>query len=388
MIFNTFQFIWLFPIIFALYYICDRLSNVNNSRMSNAFLIIISYGLYMQWNPKYALILLGVTAVTYFSALIINKYSAFGNTKYLIWPCVLLALIPLLVFKYTNFFLESIYNIVGRGDYVELTLIAPIGISFFTFQALGYLFDVYYKRVEVERNWWDYMLFVCFFPQIVSGPISRANELLPQIKAKRTFSYEQAVEGLKLLLWGMFMKVVFADRIAIYVNTIFDNYQYQSGLSCLLGALLYSLQIYGDFAGYSYMAVGVGKLMGFNLVNNFRRPYLASSITEFWKRWHISLTRWLTYNVYIPLGGNRCSKFRQYFNICITFLISGIWHGANFTFVVWGILHGFLQIIEKLLGLDPKGNLANSHVIKYFKPLRVLITFILVSFYKYLLIST
>ena len=195
MIFNTFQFVWLFPIIFALYYICDRLFNYNNSRIPNALLIIISYGLYMQWNPKYALILLGITAVTYFSAIVIDKYSIFGKIRYLIWPCVLLAILPLLVFKYTNFLLESINNLFGSSDYVELNLIAPLGISFFTFQAVGYLLDVYHKRIEVEKNWWDYMLFVCFFPQIVSGPISRADELLPQIKAKRTFSYEQAVEG-------------------------------------------------------------------------------------------------------------------------------------------------------------------------------------------------
>ena len=230
MIFNSFQFIWLFPIIFAVYYIVDWAvgRKSKDSRIANLLLIAISYGLYMQWTPKYALVLLGVTAITYFSARLIDKHDAFGKKKYLIWTGAILALLPLLVFKYTNFILGSIGHLFGRGDSVELNLIAPIGISFFTFQAVGYLFDVYYKRTPVEKDWWDYMLFVSFFPQILSGPISRASELLPQIKAKRVFVYSQATEGLRWLLWGMFMKTVFADRIGIYVNTIFDNYQQYS----------------------------------------------------------------------------------------------------------------------------------------------------------------
>ena len=382
MIFNSFQFIWLFPIIFAVYYIVDWVvgEKCKDSRIANLLLIAISYGLYMQWNPKYALVLLGVTAITYISARLIDKHDAFGRKKYLIWTGTFLALLPLLVFKYTNFILDGISDLFGRVDSVELNLIAPIGISFFTFQAVGYLFDVYYKRTTVEKNWWDYMLFVCFFPQILSGPISRASEFLPQIKAKRVFVYSQAVDGLKWLLWGMFMKTVLADRVGIYVDTIFDNYQHLSGLSCIIGALLYSFQIYGDFAGYSFMAVGVGKLMGFDLINNFNRPYLACSITEFWKRWHISLTRWLTYNVYVPLGGNRCSKGRQYLNILITFLVSGIWHGANWTFVIWGGAHGMLQIVEKGLGLDPKGHFASTRQMRLLAPIRIVVTFILVSF--------
>lgn len=381
MIFNSFQFVWLFPIIFCGYYFLNWLLGYkfDQTRVANALLIFISYGLYMQWNPQYALVLLGVTAITYFSALFIDKHKAYGRKKYLIYYGCLLALLPLLIFKYTDFVLSSICDILRTGSTIELNLIAPIGISFFTFQAVGYLFDVYYQRSPVEKNWWNYMLFVCFFPQILSGPISKANELLPQIKMKREFSYGQAVDGLKWLLWGMFMKTVFADRIGIYVDTIFDNYQHLSGLSCVLGATLYSLQIYGDFAGYSFMAVGVGKLMGFDLINNFKRPYLASSITEFWKRWHISLTRWLTYNVYIPLGGNRCSKLKQYLNILVTFLVSGVWHGANWTFIVWGCAHGLLQVVEKVLGLDPKGKLSASRLLLWLKPIRIVTTFILIS---------
>lgn len=382
MIFNTFQFIWLFPIVFLLYHIVNEIVGYKckDNRIPNILLILMSYGLYMQWNPKSALVLLGVTAITYFSALLIDKYNAFGERKYIIFTGALLAFIPLIVFKYADFLANNISSVFGKGNTIEMNLIAPIGISFFTFQATGYLFDVYHQRIKVEKNWWDYMLFVCFFPQLLSGPISRANELLPQIKEKRIFSYDKTVDGLKWLLWGMFMKTVFADRIGIYVDTIFNNHQHLSGLSCIIGAMLYSLQIYGDFAGYSFMALGVGKLMGFDLINNFERPYLASSITEFWKRWHISLTRWLTYNVYIPLGGNRCSKYKQYLNILITFLISGIWHGANWTFVVWGGAHGVLQIIEKGLGLDPKGQLSSTKFMHFLKPIRVVVTFMLVSF--------
>lgn len=216
------------------------------------------------------------------------------------------------------------------------------------------------------------MLFVSFFPQIMSGPISKASDLLPQIKKRRYFNYKQGVEGCKALLWGMFLKVVFADKIGMLVDTIIPNYMYLSGKTCTFGAIMYSLQIYGDFAGYSLMAVGVGKIMGFNLINNFKRPYFSVSITEFWKRWHISLTKWLTSNIYIPLGGSRCSKIKTYRNILITFLVSGIWHGANYTFVFWGCLHGLLQIIEKALGIQKCDN-------KYWIPIRIVITFSIVT---------
>ncbi|MCD8290156.1 MAG: MBOAT family protein, partial [Prevotella sp.] len=251
----------------------------------------------------------------------------------------------------------------------------PIGISFFTFQAVGYLFDVYYKRIEAERNWWDYMLFVCFFPQILSGPISKAKDLLPQIKANRCFNYNQAVAGLKFLLWGMFLKVVMADRLGLYVDTVFDNWQYNSGVSCLVASFAYSFQIYGDFAGYSLMAVGVGRLLGFELINNFNRPYFSVSVTDFWRRWHISLSTWLKDYVYIPLGGSRCSKARNYINILITFLVSGIWHGANWTFIVWGVLHGVFQVIEKAIGLQKCES--NKFLVRL--P-RIIVTFILINF--------
>lgn len=290
---------------------------------------------------------------------------------------------PLLIFKYYNFITDNIGSIVTSFG-IDFRLPGlnwgiPIGISFFSFQAIGYIFDVYHKRVETEHNLLNYMLFVSFFPQILSGPISKAQELLPQIKQRREFNYNQTVDGLKLLLWGMFLKCVFADRIALYADTVFNNYNHLTAISLWIGSFAYTLQIYGDFAGYSLMAVGVGKCLGYNLVNNFSRPYFSSSITEFWKRWHISLTRWLTTHVYIAMGGNRCSKIKQYWNIMVTFLVSGIWHGANWTFIVWGIMHGILQIIEKLLGIDPKGKVNKSVFFRRLKPLRVMITFVLVN---------
>lgn len=251
----------------------------------------------------------------------------------------------------------------------------PIGISFFTFQALGYLWDVYYKRQEAEHNFLTYALFVSFFPSILSGPINKASLVIPQLKDLRPyFNYSKAVEGLKMLLWGMFMKVVVADRLALYVDTVLPSYENYTGLSCFVASLLYTVQIYADFAGYSLMAIGVGKVLGFELTENFRRPYFAVSITDFWHRWHISLSTWLKDYVYIPMGGSRCSKLRNYWNIFVTFLVSGIWHGANWTFIVWGCIHGVCQIVEKILG-QQKCNYG-----RFGKSIKISITFLIVNF--------
>ena len=358
MIFNSFQFVWLYPIIFIGYYLLSCLLGKNlperQRKTSNALLLIVSYGLYAQTNAAYTLILLGVTFVTYFFALLIERNENDRPKKLLIACGSLLALLPLLVFKYYNFIITSSNELLESIHCTTvlpgLNWAVPIGISFFTFQAVGYLMDVYYQRIKAERNWWDYMLFVSFCPQIMSGPISKAKDLLPQIKSYRHFDETMAAQGLKWFIWGLFLKVMMADRLGMYVDKVLDNYMLNSGTSCLLATIYYSFQIYGDFAGYSFMALGVGKLMGFNLINNFQRPYLSTSITDFWRRWHISLSTWLKDYVYIPLGGSRCSKARNYWNIFMTFLVSGIWHGANWTFVFWGILHGVFQIIEKMFG--------------------------------------
>lgn len=371
MLFNTFEFLWLFPLIFGIYYVVPR------GKLQNFFLLLVSYGLYLKWKPIYALILLWVTFITYLTARIIDEKHLILKRNSIFVFGIVLTLFPLLLFKYFNFLntqISVVLQQVGVSTGLSgLNWALPLGISFYTFQALGYLADVFHQRIKSEKNWWDYMLFVSFFPQIASGPISKAKDLLPQIKSKHEFKYEQAVQGLKWILWGMFMKVVMADRVGIYVDTIFDNYEYQSGLSCWIGSILYTLQIYGDFAGYSFMAVGVGELMGFELVNNFRRPYFSQSITEFWHRWHISLSTWLKDYVYIPLGGSHCSKIRNYWNIFVTFLVSGIWHGANWTFIIWGMLHGLFQIVEKMLGLN---KVSSTGIMKC---LRIGITFLLVD---------
>jgi len=347
-------------------------------RWSNYLLIAISYGLYLQWKPVYALVLLGVTAVTYLAALKIERDKAYRRKKYIVCSGLILAALPLLVFKYYNFLNDSITELLG-GVNIQVGLpglnwAMPLGISFFTLQAIGYLVDVYLQRIKAERNWWDYMLFVCFFPQIASGPISKAADLLPQIKKKRSFNYNQVVQGLKWLLWGMFMKVVVADRLGLNVNDAYAHLQTNGGLTLFMASVCYTMEVYCDFAGYSFMALGVGKIMGFELINNFQRPFFSQSITEFWRRWHISLSTWLKDYIYIPLGGSRCSRARNYWNIMVTFVVSGLWHGANWTFVVWGSIHGVFQVIEKHFGMN---SFKSKGRIKF---CRIIYTFLLFNF--------
>lgn len=376
--FNSLAFFLAFSLVFGIYWAIPS----GNNHWRKLFLVLVSYLLYMNWKPAFAIVLMFITVMTYVGACILERCNE-GNTRTklsrlsLAWMFVLIALLPLLVFKYYNFLNTSISDglaAVGlRFILPGLNWAIPVGISFFSFQAVGYMLDVYHRRVKAEKDFVDYLLFVSFFPQIASGPISKADELLPQIKKEKSFDYSQVVSGLKCLLWGMFLKVVLADRAGIYVDTVFGAYQKYSGLGCAIASILYSIQIYADFAGYSLIAVGLAKTLGFDLINNFKRPYLAVSITDFWRRWHISLTRWLTQQIYIPMGGNRCSKVRNYWNILVTFLVSGIWHGANWTFILWGVMHGVAQIVEKALGLNKKESKGIMRAV------RILVTFILVS---------
>lgn len=375
MLFNSFSFIILFPILFLLYYVIPAKHN----RIRNSYLLIVSYLLYMNWKPSFALVLLFVTVVTYLGARILGNRNLINKKKLLITVFAILALVPLIFFKYYNFINESITSLLSfiglEFSLPGLNLIIPVGISYFTFQALGYLWDVYRKRIAAEKDFLDYALFVSFFPSIVSGPINKASLLLPQIKSLRPyFNYSKAVEGMKMVIWGMFMKVVVADRIAIYVETVFPEYQNFTAITCIFTCCIYLVQIYADFAGYSLMAIGIGKTLGFELTENFRRPLFAVSITDFWKRWHISLSTWLKDYVYIPLGGSHCSKLRNYFNIFITFLICGIWHGASLTLVAWGAVHGTFQILEKIVGQQKCNYGAFGRTIK------IIITFLLISF--------
>lgn len=373
MLFNSFKFLLIFPLIFGLHWAIPARCN----QVRKLFLILVSYLLYMNWKPAFALVLLAVTLITYFGGCLFDSERVVKRKRLMVWLFVLLALLPLLVFKYYNFLNDSLSQglaAIGlKFALPGLNWAVPVGISFFSFQAVGYMLDVYHGRVKAEYNLIDYLLFISFFSQIASGPISKADEFLPQIKSERKFNYAQAVNGLKYLLWGMFLKVVLADRVGIYVDTVFGAYDKFSGAGCVLASVFYSIQIYADFAGYSLMAVGIGKTLGFNLINNFKRPYFAQSITGFWKRWHISLTRWLTQQVYIPMGGSRCSKTRTYWNIFVTFLVSGIWHGANWTFIVWGCIHGLFQIAEKIVGLN---KIESKGLIKV---LRIFLTFVVVT---------
>ena len=380
MIFNSFNFLVFYPILFLLYYAIP--ARYNHAR--NMLLLTLSYILYLNWKPVYALILLFVTTVTYYGALSLQRKkdsvtAGWGGYKTLIYSIVILSIGPLFFFKYYNFLNDSIAALLAHCglsfSLPGLNLMIPVGISFFTFQALGYLWDVYYQRIEAERNFLHYALFISFFPSIVAGPINKASLMLPQIKTLRPyFDYDKAVAGMRMLLWGLFMKVVVADRVALYVDTVFNSYENYTGLTCLFASFLYTIQIYADFAGYSLMAIGVGKTLGFELTENFRRPYFAVSVTDFWRRWHISLSTWLKDYVYIPIGGSRCSKMRNYWNIMITFFVSGIWHGANWTFIVWGMLHGIFQVVEKALGQQ------KCTYGKFGKTIKILITFLLVNF--------
>lgn len=351
MLFNSIAFLLFFPIVCVIYFSIPP----QMIRARNLLLLIASYYFYMNWQPAYALLLLTSTFVTYIAALGIGCFENRRKKKICLVSSLVLNLAILFLFKYYNFLSSNIsMGLEACGlkiDIPEFGLILPVGISFYTFQALGYSIDVYRGTTKVERDFVTYALFVSFFPQLVAGPIERSNNLLPQFKQLHRFDYEAVMSGVKLMAWGYFMKLALADRCGIYVDAIFNNVDKHNGGFYLVASLLFPFQIYGDFAGYSLIAIGVARVMGFRLMENFRRPYFATSVGEFWHRWHISLSTWFKDYVYIPLGGNRVGRLRNYFNLLVTFVISGIWHGANWTFFLWGTLHGILLCIEKALGI-------------------------------------
>lgn len=374
MIVNSFDFLWLFPLIFLTYLCVNNIRKGHTTRLSNYFLLVVSYLLFWHYNQTLTLALFGVTAVTYAGARAVHSL---GRRRTIIITTILLALIPLIALKYYNFINENLTLLFARigidSALPGMNWAIPLGISFFSLQAIGYFHDVATQKIEAEKNFADYMLFVSFFPQIAAGPISKASDLLPQIKRQRIFSEAQAIQGLKWVLWGMFMKVVVADHINLCINSPLMHSELYSSPTVAAAVLFYSVQIYCDFAGYSFMALGIGQLLGFELINNFNRPYFATSVTEFWHRWHRSLSIWLKEHIYFPLGGNRCSKARNYCNILATFLVSGLWHGANWNFILWGGMHGTAQIAEKHLGLHK----APSRML--IKSLRIVLTFFLVT---------
>ncbi|SCZ78630.1 MBOAT family O-acyltransferase [Pseudobutyrivibrio xylanivorans] len=345
MLFNSGVFLVFFPIVLIGYYIIP-------AKHRYIWLLVASYYFYMQWNPIYVLLLLSSTLVTYFGALIIDKNEEIKIRRLCLFISITINLAVLGYFKYSNMFVDYLNNalkIVGNEAIPwDYSIVLPVGISFFTLQALGYLIDVYRGDIYVEKNLLRYALFISFFPQLVAGPIERSKNLLKQLATPKKFNYENLRKGLMIMLYGYFLKVVIADRLAIFVDSVFNNLEVYQGLYVVVAVILFSIQIYCDFYGYSTIAKGVARTMGIQLMDNFNAPYYSKSVKEFWRRWHISLSTWFRDYLYIPLGGNRKGSFRKYLNIMIVFAVSGLWHGASMAFVTWGVLHGLYQLCGAL----------------------------------------
>lgn len=349
MLFNSIQYAIFLPTVFALYWLLARLGR----RWQNILLLVASYYFYGSWDIRFLGLLAFSTLLDYFCGIQIGTAQREKNRKIWLWISLIINLGFLGIFKYYDFFATSLQAMLKElGTEVSihtLRIILPVGISFYTFHGISYILDVYNRRVTVERNLIDYALFVSFFPLLVAGPIERATHLLPQLKTERVFNTTGATDGLRQILWGLFKKIVIADNCGRYVNYVFDGSVTYTTESYWLGAIFFTIQIYADFSGYSDVALGSARLLGIELFQNFRYPLFATSITDFWKRWHISLTSWFRDYLYIPLGGNKKGSLKTYRNILIVFLISGLWHGANWTFLAWGLIHGNLYISERYI---------------------------------------
>ena len=344
MLFNSLDFLLFFPAV------CLISHALRSLRARNLFLLVASYWFYMNWRAEYALLILWGTVLTWALSNLFAKASNKPRLrKALLITGLVGVLAPLFIFKYLTFAatsIEALLRTTGlKMQIPAFELILPVGISFFSFQMIGYLVDVYKGNLQAEKSFSRYALFVSFFPQLVAGPIERARNLLPQFASLRKFDPELATDGVRMMLWGYFMKLCVAERVAPYVNAAYNNWERHNGTSLLLATFFFAFQIYCDFCGYSLIARGVAAVLGFRLMDNFKRPYLASSLKEFWRRWHISLSTWFMDYVYIPLGGNRCGRFRHAYNLFVTFLLSGIWHGANWTFIAWGAIHGAMLAV-------------------------------------------
>lgn len=339
MLFNSFQFLIFFPVVVLLYFLIPQ-------KVRYLWLLGASYYFYMCWNPKYVLLLLFSTAVTFLGGLAIERFKA---KKTLLTLTVVANLTVLFAYKYFDFALNNL-NLILNKFHIQAVetgfdILLPVGISFYTFQALGYTIDVYRKEIYAEKNFFKYALFVSFFPQLVAGPIERSKNLLKQVSEEHTFDYDRMRKGLLIMLWGYFLKLVIADRAAILVNAVYGDYASFGGVYIVVATILFAVQIYCDFAGYSTIARGAALIMGFRLMENFEAPYLAKSVAEFWRRWHISLSGWFRDYLYIPLGGNRKGKIKKQLNTMIVFLVSGLWHGASWNYVIWGGLNGLYQVV-------------------------------------------
>ncbi|WP_417371360.1 MBOAT family O-acyltransferase [Gelidibacter japonicus] len=354
MLFNSIDFAIFLPIVFLLYWVIGR----KNIRAQNILIVAASYVFYGWWDWRFLFLILLSTVVDYTIGLALEKQNKNQHRKILLWTSLLVNLGLLGFFKYFNFFIDnftSAFSFFGHsiGGY-SLNIILPVGISFYTFQTLSYTIDVYNKKLKPTSDFISFSAFVSFFPQLVAGPIERATNLLPQFFKERNFNYEMAKDGLRQILWGLFKKIVIADNCAKYVNIIFENHEAYSGSTLVLGAVFFAFQIYCDFSGYSDIAIGTARLFGFNLMQNFAFPYFSRDMAEFWRRWHISLSTWFRDYVYIPLGGSKVSKLKVIRNVFIIFLVSGFWHGANWTFIFWGGLNALYFLPLLLLGRNRK----------------------------------
>lgn len=346
MVFNSASFLIFFPIVFIAYWFLSRYKII----YQNIFLLIASYIFYGWWDYRFLILIFISTLVDYSIGINIGKSKSIQKRKLLLYLSLITNLGILGFFKYFNFFIDSLQNVLNNTglniDTWSLNIILPVGISFYTFQTMSYTIDIYKEKIKPVDNFIQFAAFVSFFPQLVAGPIERASNLLPQFDKKRKFLFETARVGLAMIVYGFFKKLVIADRLAIYVNQVFSDVSSFSTTPLLIATFFFAIQIYCDFSGYSLIARGIAKLLGFELMLNFRRPYLSTSIPDFWRNWHISLSTWFRDYVYVPLGGNRKGELRTYINFMIVFLVSGLWHGANWTFVVWGGIHGIFQVFS------------------------------------------
>ena len=344
MLFDSIDFAIFLPLVFAIYWGINKYG----VRLQNVFLILASYIFYGWWDWRFLGLIMLSSLVDYSIANWIYRSDSKVKSKYLLLISLLVNLGLLSIFKYYNFFIENfeaLFSVLGSSKiFLRLDWILPVGISFYTFQTMSYTIDVYRNKIKPSKDPFSFFAYVSFFPQLVAGPIERATNFLPQFRTSRTFDYAQAVDGLRQILWGLFKKMVIADNCAIYVDMFFADPSAYSGSALLLGAIFFAFQIYGDFSGYSDIAIGTARLFGFNLMQNFAFPYFSRDIAEFWRRWHISLSTWFRDYVYIPLGGSRGGKVMTLRNVFIVFLICGFWHGANWTFILWGLLNAALYI--------------------------------------------
>ena len=383
MLFNSISFLIFLPTVFVIYWFLSK----GKLKWQNIFILFASYTFYGWWDYRFLALIAASTFIDYIISIQIEKQKNIIKRKSFLIISLVFNLGILGVFKYYDFFINSwqnAWNSLGFDMNISsLNIILPVGISFYTFQTLSYTIDVYRKKMRATRNFIEFAGFVSFFPQLVAGPIERASHLLPQFSQKKIFNEEFAKSGLNLIIWGLFKKIVIADTCAIYVNTIFENFDRMNSLSLTLGAIYFSFQIYADFSGYSDIAIGTARLFGFDLMRNFNYPYFSQNIGEFWKRWHISLSTWFRDYVYIPLGGSLGTKRRTTINIFIIFVVSGLWHGANWTFIIWGILNAifYLPIIYLKKAKNYSIQIASNKILPTAKELiKVLSTFSLITF--------